>query len=88
MLDENGNAIAGPTWLEPDSTGGERGAAPRRPPPGPYGFLMLKSDAWLEIDRVLEARGPLQPGESVQLYASLVIRVRLRDPAGPPREQD
>lgn len=32
--------------------------APRLPPPGPCGFLMLKNDAWLEIDRGLEARGP------------------------------
>ncbi len=44
--------------------------APRLPPPGPYGFLMLKNYAWLEIDRGLEARGPLQPGESVQLSES------------------
>lgn len=49
--------------------------APRLPPPGPYGFLMLKNDAWLEIDRGLEARGPLVQGQSVQLYASPQLMV-------------
>lgn len=70
--------VLGPLFVPPERELAEivrPGRAPRLSPPGPDGFLLVKTSAWLEIERGLEPRGPLQPGERVQLYENPRVHV-------------